>query len=357
MPVSKNEIISILNARGDQIPSLMSKASLKRDSNNITFSKNVFIPLTNVCRNDCGYCTFRQDPQDPQTNLLMDPEEVMKIVCNGHDHGCREALFTFGEHADENPLVLNALKKIGQENILDYLYFLCEDTLEKTNLLPHSNPGVLEKSELKMLKDVNASMGLMLETTSERIMNTVAHQHSPGKDPKKRIKTIENAGKLKIPFTTGLLIGIGETVEERAESLLEIRKIQDKYGHIQEIIIQNFRSKPGIVMQDYPEPSLAEMIRMVVATRILFPDCGVQVPPNLNLEAAQIFLLAGADDWGGISPLTPDHVNPEAPWPEMKELRRITEDMGFKLTERLPVYDKFINPQFLSDKVLKKISN
>lgn len=355
MSISKNDIISILNANADQIPSLMEKACLIRNSSNITFSKNVFIPLTNVCRNDCGYCTFRQDPQDPQSNLLMDPEDVMKIIGNGHDHGCREALFTFGEHADENPMVLQALNTVGHENILDYLYFLCEETLDKTNLLPHSNPGVLEKSELKMLKEVNASMGLMLETTSKRIMKTVAHQHSPGKDPKKRIKTIKNAGKLRIPFTTGLLIGIGETIEERAEALLEIRKIQDKHGHIQEIIIQNFRSKPGIAMQDHPEPSLAEMLRTVAATRILFPDCGVQVPPNLNLEAAQIFLLTGADDWGGVSPLTPDHVNPEAPWPEIKELRYITEDLGLKLTERLPVYGKFINPQYLSNAVLENI--
>ena len=353
MPISKDDIISILKANGDHIPALMEKASFKRDGKSITFSKNVFIPLTNICRNDCGYCTFRQNPQDPQSNLLLDPEEVNKIVANGHNHGCREALFTFGEQADKDPLVLEALNKIGYENILDYLHSLCVETLDKTNLLPHSNPGVLEKSELKMLRDVNASMGLMLETTSERIMKTVAHQHSPGKDPKKRIKTIENAGKLKIPFTTGLLIGIGETVEERADSLLEIRKIQDKYQHIQEIIIQNFRSKPGIAMQDHPEPSLAEMIKMVVATRILFPDCGVQVPPNLNLEAAQIFLLAGADDWGGVSPLTPDYVNPEAPWPEVDDLRYITEDLGFKLEERLPVYDKFINSEFLSAEVLE----
>lgn len=355
MSISKNDILSILNAHGSEIPSFMEKACLKRDGNDITFSKNVFIPLTNVCRNDCGYCTFRQDPLDPQSNLLLDPEEVRKIVHHGHNLGCREALFTFGEHADENPLVLEALHNMGYENILDYLYSLCQETLDKTRVLPHSNPGILEKSELKMLKEVNASMGLMLETTSERIMKTLAHQHSPGKEPKKRIRTIENAGKLKIPFTTGLLIGIGETMEERVDSLLEIRRIQDKYGHIQEIIIQNFRSKPGIAMQDHPEPSLAEMIRMVVATRILFPDCGVQVPPNLNLETAQIFLLSGADDWGGVSPLTPDYVNPEAPWPEVEELTYITEDLGFNLVERLPVYDKFINSEFLSDAVLKKI--
>ncbi|HMK54976.1 MAG TPA: 7,8-didemethyl-8-hydroxy-5-deazariboflavin synthase CofG [Methanobacteriaceae archaeon] len=333
----------------------MEKACQIRHTNSITFSKNVFIPLTNICRNDCGYCTFRQDPHDPKANILMAHQDVMKIIRHGHEQGCKEALFTFGERADENFHVQEALRKIGFETILDYLYVLCEETLNQTALLPHSNPGILKKPELKMLREVNASLGLMLETTSERIMQTIAHENSPGKSPKERIKTIENAGKLKIPFTTGLLIGIGETIEERAESLLKIRRIQNKYGHIQEIIIQNFRKKPGIVMADYPEPPLADMIRTVAATRILFPDCGVQVPPNLNPETSQIFLLTGTDDWGGVSPITPDHVNPEAPWPEVAELKYITKNLGFDLKERLPVYDKFLSPDYLSDKVLEKI--
>lgn len=356
MSLSKKDIISILKANGNQIPSFMEKACKIRGKTAITFSKNVFIPLTNVCRNDCGYCTFRQDPQDTKANLLMNHPEVLKIIHHGHEQGCQEALFTFGEHADENPLVQEALHKIGFETILDYLYVLCDETLNKTALLPHSNPGILKKSELKKLREVNASMGLMLETTSERIMKTVAHKNSPGKDPKKRIKTIENAGKLKIPFTTGLLIGIGETIEERAESLLEIRRIQNKYGHIQEIIIQNFRTKPGIAMADYPEPPLSDIIRTVAAARILFPDCGVQVPPNLNPETSPIFLITGADDWGGVSPITPDHVNPEAPWPEVKELKYITENLGFELEERLPVYEKFRSPDFLGDKILERIN-
>ena len=198
-----------------------------------------------------------------------------------------------------------------------------------------------------MLREVNASMGLMLETSSQRMMETIAHNNSPGKDPKLRIATIENAGKLKIPFTTGLLIGIGETVAERAESLLELRRIQDKYGHIQEIIIQNFKPKPGIPMEDFKEPSLAEMIKMVSVTKLMFPDVSVQVPPNLNKHHSQIFLMSGADDWGGVSPLTPDFVNPEAPWPEIEYLKQITEELGFKLQERLPVYPKYINEEFL----------
>ena len=244
---------------------------------------------------------------------------------------------------------------LGFEGILEYLYHLCERTLNETSLLPHSNPGILQKDELKMLREVNASMGLMLENTSNRMMESPAHKKSPGKDPQLRIKTIENAGKLKIPFTTGLLIGIGETLEERADSLLEIRRIQDKYGHIQEIIIQNFKPKPGIEMENHPEPSLLDMIRTVAVTKLLFPECGVQVPPNLNHGTAQIFLLAGADDWGGVSPITKDYVNPEAPWPELDELKSLTKELGFKLEERLPVYPKYLNNEFLSDLIQEKI--
>lgn len=241
--------------------------------------------------------------------------------------------------------------------MIEYLYFICDETLKKTGLLPHSNPGILKKKEMGLLKEVNASMGLMLETTSKRLMKTIVHEKSPGKDPKLRIKSIENAGKLKIPFTTGLLIGIGETVEERAESLLEIKRMNDKYGHIQEIIIQNFKPKPGIPMESYKEPSLIEMIKIVAVTKLLFPEIGVQVPPNLNKHNAQIFLLAGADDWGGVSPLTKDYVNPEAPWPELNDLKRMTEEMGLFLDERLPVYDKFISSDYLSNKILNKIKS
>jgi len=354
--LSKEELISLLGVQGKDVLQLMKEANSLRENNKITFSKNVFLPLTNICRNDCGYCTFRRDPEAPDATMIMPPQEVMDIIHKADDFGCREALFTFGEQADSTPQVKDALENLGFEGMLEYLYHLCEKTLDETDLLPHSNPGILQKNELKMLKEVNASMGLMLETTSQRLMESPAHQKSPGKDPKLRIKTIENAGKLKIPFTTGLLIGIGESIGERADSLLQIRKIQDKYHHIQEIIIQNFKPKPGILMEDHPEPSLLDMIRTVAVTKILFPECGVQVPPNLNRSTAQIFLLAGADDWGGVSPLTKDYVNPESPWPEMDELILLTEEMGFQLEERLPVYQKYIKEDFLSHTILKKIS-
>ncbi len=352
---SKDEILSLLNAKGRDILSLLSSAESLRSTDKITYSKNVFLPLTDICRNECGYCTFKKTPEDKNARILMNEDKIFNILREADKYGCKEALFTFGEHADETKEVKTALEDAGFHNMVDYLYFICDETLNTTGLLPHSNPGVLKKKELKMLKEVNVSMGLMLETTSKRLMNTIAHEKSPGKDPDLRIKTIEDAGKLKIPFTTGLLIGIGETIEERAESLLEIKRLNDKYGHIQEIIIQNFKPKAGIPMELWKEPSLMEMVKIVAVTRLLFPDAGVQVPPNLNKQNAQVFLLAGADDWGGISPITKDYVNPEAPWPELEDLKIMTEQIGFILEERLPVYEKFISPQFLSDKIINKL--
>lgn len=353
--LSRDEIISLLGMQGKDVLQLLIRANSLRENNEITYSKNVFLPLTNICRNECGYCTFRRDPEAPDAVLLMQPEEVMATIHQADSYNCREALFTFGEHADTILPVKKALNTLGFEGVLEYLYYLCERTLNETGLLPHSNPGILRKDELKMLREVNASMGLMLENTSTRLMKSAAHQKSQGKDPKLRIKTIENAGKLKIPFTTGLLIGICETVEERADSLLEIRRIQDKYDHIQEIIIQNFKPKPGIEMENQKEPSLLDMIRTVAVTKLLFPECGVQVPPNLNRDTAQIFLMAGADDWGGVSPLTKDYVNPEAPWPKLDELKTLTEELGFQLEERLPVYPRYLKAEFLSDTIQGKI--
>jgi 7,8-didemethyl-8-hydroxy-5-deazariboflavin synthase len=353
--LSKKDLITLLNAKNREILSLMSETNSLRDTHNITYSKNVFLPLTDICRNECGYCTFRKNPDSADARILMKPDEVLSTIREADSFGCKEALFTFGEQPDQTDLVMSALDDLGFGDMLEYLYFLCSETIDKTGLLPHSNPGILRKNELKMLREVNASMGLMLETSSNRIMETIAHKKSPGKEPKLRIETIENAGKLKIPFTTGLLIGIGETISERVESLIELRRIQDKYGHIQEIIIQNFKTKPGIPMEGYREPSLAEMIKMVSVTKLMFPDVSVQVPPNLNKHHSQIFLMAGADDWGGVSPLTPDYVNPEAPWPEIEELKMITEELGFKLKERLPVYHKYVLEEFLDPRILEKI--
>ena len=232
-------------------------------------------------------------------------------------------------------------------------------TLDETTLLPHTNGGNFCYDDLKRLKDVNASMGLMLENSSPRLMKLPAHNKSPGKDPKLRLETIENAGKLKIPYTSGILIGIGETKEEIADSLLALKDIHDKYGHIQEIIIQNFTPIPGIEMENSKEPTLLDMIRTVIAGCLVFKDTDVsiQVPPNLNNETAQIFLLCGADDWGGVSPVSPDYVNITSPWPGIDELKYITENAGFELIERLCIYDKYINSEWLNEEVLNKISN
>ncbi|MTK64724.1 MAG: 7,8-didemethyl-8-hydroxy-5-deazariboflavin synthase subunit CofG [Methanobacterium sp.] len=355
--LAKSEVKSLLNGDYRSLIANLEAANSNRDSNVITVSKNVFIPITDICRNICVYCTFRRDPDSKDATILMKPDPIMKLLKTADNYNCREALFAFGEHADNEFIVMNELETLGFNGIVDYLYHICDETLKKTGLLPHSNPGILNKAELKQLREVNASMGLMLETTSQKLMNTVVHEKSPGKQPKLRIQAIENAGKLKIPFTTGLLIGIGETIEDRAESLLELRRLQNKYGHIQEIIIQNFKPKPGIPMENYREPTLVEMMKMVTVTKLMFPDVSVQVPPNLNNQHSQIFLIAGSDDWGGVSPVTQDYVNPEAPWPELNELKNLTEELGFKLKERLPVYPKYINEDYLDSRILQKIEN
>ena len=357
--LTKEDILQILNATDSEILKYMSKTVQYRENNLITYSKNIFIPLTEICRNDCGYCNFKKHPDDPDVILLKSKEEVLNDLKEAEKYGCKEALFTFGEDADEEEAVRLKLAEYGYERMVDYVVDICQMTLDETSLLPHTNGGNYSYEDLKRLKEVNASMGLMLENSSSRLMELPAHNKSPGKDPKIRLETIENAGKLKIPYTTGILIGIGETREEVAESLLAIKDLYDKYGHIQEVIIQNFTPIPGIEMEEWPEPSFLDMIRTVTAARLLFKDTDVsiQVPPNLNNDTAQVFLLCGADDWGGVSPISPDYVNITSPWPGIDELRKLTEDNGFELIERLCVYDKYVNKEWLNDKLLEKISN
>ena len=356
---TKEDILSILNSTDAKIIKFMEKTSKYRENNLITYSKNIFIPITEICKNDCGYCNFKKDPNDENTIILKNKEEILASLKEAEKYGCSEALFTFGEDADSQTAVQEKLKEYGYENIVDYVYDICEMTLNETKLLPHTNGGNFSYDALKKLKEVNASMGLMLENSSERLMKTVAHNKSPGKDPKIRLETISNAGKLKIPYTTGILIGIGETKEEIAQSLLDIREIYDKYEHIQEIIIQNFTTSPGIEMENWIEPTFLDMVRTVIAGKLLFADTDVsiQVPPNLNYDTAQIFLLCGADDWGGVSPISHDYVNPTSPWPTLDELNRLTTDAGFELIERLCVYDKYINGNWLNKKLLDKIAN
>lgn len=352
--LTKNDILGLLNTKQNDINDLMRLANSKRENNIITYSKNVFVPLTEICRNYCGYCNFKKDSTDPTAIILKEKDEVISQLKIAEKYGCKEALFAFGEQADEEIVVKSALKDMGFENMTEYLYDICETTLKNTNLLPHTNAGVLSYEDMKSLKEVNTSMGMMLENSSSRLRQMDAHKNSPGKDPDIRIKTIAEAGNLKIPYTTGILIGIGETKKEIVESFLTIKKLQDEYGHIQEIIIQNFRSKPGIPMEKYSEPSVLDMIRTVSVAKLLFEDVSIQVPPNLNHETNQIFLLCGADDWGGISPVSKDYVNPEFLWPEIDYMKNLTHDVGMNLKERLAIYDKYITNDYLSENVLNK---
>ena len=356
--LNKKDILQILNSTRHDIVKYMSQTENK-ENNLITYSKNIFIPITEICRNDCGYCNFKKDSTNPEAIILKSKTEILESLKKAEEYGCKEAMFAFGEDADKEEIVQLKLKEYGYESMTDYVVDICQMTLDETSLLPHTNGGNYSYEDLKRLKEVNASMGLMLENSSKRLMDLPAHKKSPGKNPELRIETIENAGKLKIPYTTGILIGIGETKEEIADSLLKIREIYDKYGHIQEVIIQNFTPIPGIEMENFPEPNFLDMIRTVIAGCLVFKDTDVsiQVPPNLNKDTAQIFLLCGADDWGGVSPVSPDFVNITSPWPGIDELENLTKDAGFELVERLCVYEKYINDIWLNEKILNKISN
>jgi FO synthase subunit 1 len=301
------------------------------ESRVITFSKNVFLPLTTVCHNRCGYCCFRTTVRN---GCVMTPPEVRQVLRQGQMLGCKEALFTFGERPGLEPGFLPYIRKTGYNNILEYCYEMCKTTIE-CGLLPHTNAGVLTYQELERLKEVNASMGLMLETTAD----VPAHSRSPGKTPSIRIETIENAGKLQIPFTTGLLLGIGETMEDREESLSVIAALHRRYDHIQEVIIQNFCPKAGTPMEDVaPVPSEEICLTIRMARDILPGDIAIQIPPNL--ADARMLIQCGVDDLGGVSPFTLDYVNPEHPWPQIDELRDLVGDAI--LRERLCIYPEFI---------------
>lgn len=310
----------------------------------VTFSPKVFIPLTKLCRDFCGYCTFRESPAEART-LYMSPEEVLATARAGERLGCAEALFTLGERPEQRYAEARAwLARYGYKTTLDYLRAMCALVLDETSLLPHANPGTMTARELAGLKDVNASMGLMLENVSDELCAPGgAHENAPSKRPRVRLRTLELAGVLRIPFTTGLLIGIGETLESRVDTLLAIRDLQERYGHIQEVIIQNFRAKPNTPMQGRHDPTTLDVLRTAAIARlILGPEANIQVPPNLTADDYPVYLSAGINDWGGISPLTIDYVNPEAPWPQLSELRRRTAEQGFELRARLSVYPEFV---------------
>ncbi len=344
--LSVAEATALLGARGAELTELMGVAETLRDlgrGRTVTYSRKVFIPLTMLCRDVCHYCTFAKPPAKLDHPYLT-PEEVVSIAESGRRAGCKEALFTLGDKPEDRyPVAAEWLASRGYGSTLDYVRAVSIRVIEETGLLPHLNPGVMTYEDMARLKHVSASMGLMLEQSSERLLQKgMAHHGSPDKSPAVRLRTIEDAGRLGIPFTTGILVGIGETAPERAESLFAIRDLHRRYGHIQEVIVQNFRAKPDTRMHDHPEPPEEEFLAAVATTRLVMgPHVNVQAPPNLSDPSYPRLLDAGINDWGGVSPITPDHVNPEAPWPKLEALRSHSEEKGFALRERLCIYPEY----------------
>lgn len=346
MPLSRDGACRLIRCAEQDLPALLSAAMGARQRFKpgvVTYSRKVFIPLTNLCRDYCGYCTFRRDPGQPGAHT-MNPDEILAVIRAGERMGCTEALFSLGDKPElAFPEMRETLHRLGYKSTLHYLEAMCELVLRETSLLPHPNPGLLSAEWIARLAKVSPSMGLMLESTNASLLAAgAAHDNAPDKIPAKRLHTIEEAGKQNVPFTTGLLMGIGETLNDRVDTLLAIRELHRRYGHIQEVIIQNFRVKPDIPMRDWPEPTQGEMMRAIAVARLLMPDVNIQAPPNLSAPFYDELLDAGINDWGGISPLTPDFINPEKPWPHLEQLKLRTEAKGYVLRQRLPVYPEFV---------------
>ena len=343
-----DQALTLADARGAEHPALWSAAAVLRDRGRppvVTYSRKVFIPLTNLCRDVCSYCTFAHTDDDPRAHT-MSPDEVLAVAEAGRQLGCKEALFTLGDRPEARfPSHKRALRRFGHETTQSYLTAMCRMVLEKTGLLPHPNAGILSRRELTELREVSASQGMMLESVSERLCGPGGpHEHAPDKRPATRLAMIRRAGELRIPFTSGILIGISETGRERVEALLALRDLHESHGHIQEVIVQNFRAKPNTPMAAAGEPGLVElMTTCAIARLVMGPAMSVQAPPNLSADYGPL-LLSGINDWGGVSPLTPDFVNPEAPWPDIEGLRSLCADSGYTLRERLTIY-----PEYLTD--------
>jgi FO synthase len=346
--LSADQALALAEARGAEHPALWAAAAVLRDRGRppvVTYSRKVFIPLTNLCRDVCSYCTFAHTDDDPRAHT-MSPDEVLAVAEAGRQLGCKEALFTLGDRPEARfPSHKAALRRFGHETTQSYLTAMCAMVLEKTGLLPHPNAGILGRRELSELREVSASQGMMLESVSERLCGPGGpHEHAPDKRPATRLAMIRRAGELRIPFTSGILIGIGETERERVEALLALRDLHDAHGHIQEVIVQNFRAKPNTPMAAAGEPGLVElMTTCAIARLVMGPAMSIQAPPNLSADYGPL-LLSGINDWGGVSPLTPDFVNPEAPWPDIEGLRALCADAGYELRERLTIY-----PEYLTD--------
>ena len=358
-----DEAALAMTARGGDLADLCASAARVRDAGlenagqrgstgrpTVSYSRKVFIPLTHLCRDTCHYCTFVTVPGKLRAGgrgMYLEPDEVVALAARGAELGCKEALFTLGDRPEARwPQAREWLDERGYDSTLSYLRAMAIRVLEETGLLPHLNPGVMSWTELSRLKPVAPSMGMMLETTSRRLFEVKgeAHYGSPDKDPVVRMRTLTDAGRLSIPFTTGLLVGIGETLAERADTMHAIRRVHKEFGHIQEVIVQNFRAKDATAMADAPDAGFDDFLATVAVARlVLGPDMRVQAPPNLVSRHECVALLgAGVDDWGGVSPLTPDHVNPERPWPALDELAAVTAEAGFELVQRLTAQPKYV---------------
>ena len=356
-PLDLDEATVLLAARGQALSELMAHAARVRDAGLehagrpgvVTYSRKVFVPLTRLCRDRCHYCTFATTPNRlPAPFLSLD--EVLHIARQGAALGCKEALFTLGDRPEQRwPAARAWLDEAGYGSTLAYVRACAVAVLEQTGLLPHLNPGVMSWSELQRLKPVAPSMGLMLETTAD----IPAHRGSPDKVPAVRLRTLEDAGRLSVPFTTGMLVGIGESLRDRAETVFAIRASHARHGHVQEVIVQNFRAKPDTAMRNEPDAGMPEFLAAVAVTRLVMgPRMRVQSPPNLvDLAETAALLAAGVDDWGGVSPLTPDHVNPERPWPHLEDLARVTADAGFVLRERLTAHPPYLEEPWLDPRL------
>jgi FO synthase len=398
-PLTRSAAHRLMRTTPAELPHLIAAAGTLRDrgkGRTVTYSRKVFIPLTNLCRDSCGYCTFAKGPRHPDARTL-EPDDVLGVAQAGAATGCKEALFSLGERPEDRYATYRAqLTRLGYASTNAYLAAMCALVGRETGLIPHANCGVMTRDELLALREVNGSMGLMLESTSERLLERGgAHYNCVGKAPATRLETMALAGELGIAFTTGILIGIGETLEERVDSLFAIRELHQRSGNIQEVIIQNFRVKPTIRMRNWPEPSLTDMLRTIAVARlILGPDMNVQAPPNLLVEddagtsvilrpgaegshrpdraleerrsreeilrfaqddrqgqgGLAAYLEAGINDWGGISPVTLDHINPERAWPAIARLREVTATAGFELRERLCLYPEYLaRPEFVRE--------
>jgi FO synthase len=366
-PLDRDEATVLLHARGEDLDRLLEYASRTRDAGlqaagrptTITYSRKVFVPLTRLCRDRCGYCTFATVPHRLHS-LYLEPDDVLKIAREGAELGCKEALFTLGDRPETRwRQAREWLDARGYDDTLSYVRAMAIRVLEETGLLPHLNPGVLSWADFQRLKPVAPSMGMMLETTASRLFTDKSGPHfgSPDKDPAVRLRVLEDAGRCNVPFTTGILIGIGETPAERADSIFAIRKVAREYHGIQEVIVQNFRAKPDTKMRDVPDAELDDLAATIAVTRLLLgAKARIQAPPNLVGDQHNLILRAGIDDWGGVSPLTPDHVNPERPWPAIDELAARTAAAGFTLRERLTIYPPYLREPWLDPRLAAHVA-